>query len=228
MTGKHAYRTMEILEATTGNRSYWHDKQHPEVTFMDLRVERDGNFISEGYDIDPHHSYTVLPDVQGDYRQLPFDDSTFDLVVFDPPHLVTNNGMKKLHGILKRQYGCLHAETWQRDIRLAFRELFRVMADHATLTFKFCDYHIGFNEILDEIPHEPMYGTTVKSGTHSTRWITFNKPNEMRNNENRVIESSSRTESSPPTIDPDQRTLNISLDRDSSSGISHRSNIGDE
>jgi hypothetical protein len=198
---------MEILEATTGNRSYWHDKHHPEVTFMDLRVELDGNFTIQGYDYDRNRSYTVSPDVQADYRELPFDDSTFDLVVFDPPHLVTNNGMKKLHGILKRQYGCLHAQTWQRDMRLAFEELFRVMADHATLTFKFCDYHIGFNEILDEIPHEPMYGTTVKSGTHSTRWITFNKPMRLRSPENRTETSSLTNESRSQQTHPDQTTI---------------------
>ena len=228
MTGKHAYRTMEILEATAGGRSYWYDKQHPEVTFIDLRVERDGAFYKRGYDIDNKKNYTILPDIQADYRKLPFLDSTFDLVVFDPPHFTSNQGMKKLSGIFRRKYGNLHAENWQRDIRLAFGELFRVMADHATLTFKFSDYHIGFTEILDQVPHEPMYGTTIRSGTHSTRWITFNKPNEMRSPENKVIESSSKTEATPHTVHPDQSTLNISSNTDSPSGISHRANMGDE
>jgi len=176
---------MRILEATAGGRSYWNDKEHPETVFMDMRVEPDGDFLVQGYDQDNPNIkkvgyYTVLPHLQADFRNLPFPDRTFDLVVFDPPHLVTNNGMKKLDGIIKRKYGCLHAETWPRDIHDAFVELFRVMADHATLTFKFCDYHIGFEEILSVIPQEPLYGTTIMSKTHSTRWITFNKPMEMR------------------------------------------------
>jgi len=178
---------MRILEATAGGRSYWHDKEHPETVFMDMRVERDGDFVVRGYDQDnpnikkeKQSDYTVFPDLQADYRNLPFADRTFDLVVFDPPHLVTSDGMEKLSGIMKRKYGCLHAETWPRDIHDAFVELFRVMADHATLTFKFCDYDIGFEEILSVLPQEPLYGTTIMSKTHSTRWITFNKPMQMR------------------------------------------------
>jgi len=154
---------------------------------MDMRVERDGDFSVRGYDQDnpnikkeKQSDYTVFPDLQADYRNLPFADRTFDLVVFDPPHLVTSDGMEKLSGIMKRKYGCLHAETWPRDIHDAFVELFRVMADHATLTFKFCDYDIGFEEILSVLPQEPLYGTTIMSKTHSTRWITFNKPMQMR------------------------------------------------
>jgi len=176
---------MRILEATAGGRSYWHDKQHPETVFMDLRLEKESGFVWEGYDVENSKrpskgNYTVLPHLQADYRNLPFANRTFDLVVFDPPHLVTNNGMKKLHGIMKRKYGALHAETWQNDMRLAFNELFRVMKDTASLNFKFCDYHIGFQEILDVIPQEPLYGTTVRSGHHETRWLAFNKPMSMR------------------------------------------------
>jgi len=176
---------MRILEATAGGRSYWHDKDHPETVFIDMRVERDDKFVVRGYDqnnpdVERTGQYTVLPHLQADFRNLPFPDRVFDLVVFDPPHFVTNNGMEKLSGIIKRKYGCLHAETWPRDIHDAFVELFRVMADHATLTFKFSDVDIGFEEILSVIPQEPLYGTTIKSTTHSTRWITFNKPIKMR------------------------------------------------
>ena len=175
---------MKILEATAGGRSYWHDKEHPETVFMDMRVEGDNRFLYNGYDMKnastPGSDYVVLPDVQADYTNLPFRDRTFDLVVFDPPHLVTNDGMEKLSGIMKRKYGCLEAETWPRDMHLAFTELFRVMRDHATLTFKFNDYHIGFNQILDVIPQEPLYGTTIKSSKHQTRWLAFNKPMKMR------------------------------------------------
>jgi hypothetical protein len=176
---------MKILEATCGARSYWRDKQHPETVFVDLRVESDPEFSFAEYDIDgairrKPGSYSILPDIQADYRQLPFDDRSFDLVVFDPPHMVTNSGMKNLSGIMKRKYGSLRAETWQRDLNAAFCELFRVMTDFATLTFKFWDGDIGFDQVLEQIPAEPLYGTTSKSGTHETRWLTFNKPERLR------------------------------------------------
>jgi len=176
---------MKVLEATAGGRSYWHDKEHPETVFMDMRVEHDAGFTFEGYDMencDSSHpgNYRILPDLQADYRNLPFPDGTFDLVVFDPPHLTTNNGMKKLSGIMQRKYGTLQAETWPRDLKLAFDELFRVMCDHATLNFKFNDYSIGFEQILNVIPQQPLYGTTIKSAKHETRWLAFNKPMEMR------------------------------------------------
>lgn len=30
----------------------------------------------------------VEPDVVGDFRDIPFEDNTFNMVVFDPPHLL--------------------------------------------------------------------------------------------------------------------------------------------
>jgi len=176
---------MKILEATCGARSYWREKEHPETVFIDLRFEKHPNFSWEGYDIDGAKRrkpapYEIVPDIQADYKTLPFQDRTFDLVVFDPPHMVTKSGMKRLSGIVKRKYGALRAETWQRDLSLAFFELFRVMTDRATLTFKFWDGDIGFENVLEVIPGEPLYGTTSKSGKHDTKWLTFNKPRRLR------------------------------------------------
>ena len=36
-----------------------------------------------GMDIDPKHN----PDVVGDNTDMPFDDASFDVVVYDPPHI---------------------------------------------------------------------------------------------------------------------------------------------
>lgn len=51
----------------------------------------------------------VTPDVVADFRDMPFEDNTYDLIVFDPPHL-------KLAGpnssIMKAQYGQLDKDNW--------------------------------------------------------------------------------------------------------------------
>jgi hypothetical protein len=170
---------MRILEATAGGRSYWFDKENHETVFCDMRIE-DPGFLEENMDSNENPGYSVRPQIQADYRRLPFPSNTFDHVVFDPPHLVTNHGMAKLTGVMKRKYGCLKAETWPDDLRRAFIELFRVMKDTATISFKFSDHHIGFDRVLEPIPPDPLYGTTVRAGDKETRWLTFNKPVEMR------------------------------------------------
>jgi SAM-dependent methyltransferase len=91
----------------------------------------------------------------------------------------TSQGMKQLTGYVKQKYGALHAETWQADLRAAFKELWRVLRPGGTLTFKFANNSIPFEDVLDELPEDPMYGTTCnnRNGTQ-TRWFTFYKPRE--------------------------------------------------
>lgn len=58
-----------ILDCTANRRRMWEGVvRAPAPIFMDL---------------DP----TVGPDVVGDFRALPFPDASFDVLVFDPPHL---------------------------------------------------------------------------------------------------------------------------------------------
>ena len=52
-------------------------------------------------DIDPSHPI----DVAADFMSLPFSDSSFDIVVFDPPHLPTAAASENSSGIWKRRYG---------------------------------------------------------------------------------------------------------------------------
>jgi SAM-dependent methyltransferase len=64
-------RPEAILDATANTRKFWAGTTRP-VTFLD---------------IDPKYH----PDVVGDFRAMPFGDGSFDVVVFDPPH-VPNQG----------------------------------------------------------------------------------------------------------------------------------------
>ena len=49
----------------------------------------------------------IKPDVIMDFRNMPFEDNTFSLVVFDPPHLVRageNSWLAKKYGRLPKDW----------------------------------------------------------------------------------------------------------------------------
>lgn len=68
---------MRILDACCGSRMFWYDKNDSRTTFMDKRCYHEQ--LATGHVVD------VSPDIQADFTAMPFDDESFDLVVFDPP-----------------------------------------------------------------------------------------------------------------------------------------------
>lgn len=68
-----------ILDMCFGSRMFWHDKSDPRAVFIDNRAEQ--HTLCDG------RSLVISPDVIADFRQLPFADEYFPVVVFDPPHL---------------------------------------------------------------------------------------------------------------------------------------------
>lgn len=70
----------KILDACCGSRMFWFAKNNENVVFMDNRQE--SCTLQDGRKLE------VNPDVIGDFTKMPFDDETFYLVVFDPPHLL--------------------------------------------------------------------------------------------------------------------------------------------
>ena len=81
MTEKH------ILDATCGSRTIWFQKDHPMAVYMDCREEH-GTVIWKSTKNDSVRTIDVSPDLIADFTDMPFDDNSFDLVVFDPPHLL--------------------------------------------------------------------------------------------------------------------------------------------
>lgn len=57
---------------------FWFDRSNEDVTFMDNR-EVDTT-LCDGRNL------VIKPDVIGDFRNMPFENETFYMVVFDPPH----------------------------------------------------------------------------------------------------------------------------------------------
>ena len=149
---------IRILDACCGSRMFWFDKAEPHTTYIDRREEQ---FEIHGKKIN------VKPDVVADFRNMPFDDETFNLVVFDPPHLkhVGQNS------IMKAQYGQLDKDNWKEDILNGFGECMRVLKVGGTLVFKWSDCQINVKEVLSAIPFRPLFGQ--QRGT--THWMTFMK-----------------------------------------------------
>lgn len=65
----------------------WFDRGHPDAVFGDRRSETltvTDRSHGKRYGT---RTLTVCPDMLMDFRALPFEDGTFRLVAFDPPHL---------------------------------------------------------------------------------------------------------------------------------------------
>lgn len=104
-----------ILDACCGSRMFWFDKSNKNTVFMDNRTLEDT--LCDG------RTLSVNPDVIGDFRNIPFDDNTFKLVVFDPPHLIHAGE----NSWLAKKYGVLDINTWKKDLKQGFQECMRVL-----------------------------------------------------------------------------------------------------
>lgn len=147
-----------ILDACCGSRMFWFDKQNENTLYMDNRRFRDT--LCDG------RKLIVNPDVVADFRDMPFEDNTFYLVVFDPPHLVTVGE----NSWLAKKYGKLSPD-WKQDIAQGFRECMRVLKPNGTLIFKWNEEQITLKEILKVIGLKPLFGNK-RSKTH---WLVFMK-----------------------------------------------------
>ena len=139
----------------------WFDKQNPLAVYMDCR---DAEYtLCDGRRLEVH------PDVVADFRQMPFPDGSFRLVVFDPPHL------KKLgeNAWMAKKYGRL-LPTWETDIKAGFDECMRVLENYGVLIFKWNETRVTVKRILEIISAKPLFGH--KSGKASkTHWMCFMK-----------------------------------------------------
>jgi len=150
-----------ILDPCCGSRMFWFDKQNQDVVFGDIR--------SETHILCDNRVLNINPDEIMDFRNLPFEDSSFHLVVFDPPHLKhlgQNSWMAKKYGVLNK--------NWETDIKKGFDECMRVLKPNSTLIFKWNEDQIKTKDLLNVIQSQPLFGH--KSGKNSkTIWMAFFK-----------------------------------------------------
>jgi len=150
-----------ILDACCGSKMFWFDKNNPNVLFNDIRSEK--HVLCDGRELN------ISPDTQHDFKDLPFPDNSFKLVVLDPPHF---NKLGKTSWMAKK-YGVLFP-TWEQDINQGFNECMRVLDEFGTLIFKWNSSQIPLNKIIEVIGQQPLFGhTSGKNGM--TTWLAFMK-----------------------------------------------------
>lgn len=148
----------KILDACCGSRMFWFNREHKDVIYMDIRNFEDT--LCDGRKLE------VKPDIVGDFRDMPFEDNSFYMVTFDPPHLLKagqNSWLRKKYGVL--------GQDWKQDISKGFNECMRVLKPNGTLIFKWNEDQIKLSDILKVIGQEPLVGNR-RSKTH---WLVFMK-----------------------------------------------------
>jgi hypothetical protein len=142
---------------------FWFDKAHDHVLYVDKRAAAKGHIS-----LRPNHE--VKPDEIVDFRSMPYDDQSFKMVVFDPPHILA----RKSDGIMAKRYGSLDRETWRDDLRAGFTECWRVLETFGVLIFKWSSAEVPLKEVLECFPKRPLFGHPTNSKA-STHWLCFMK-----------------------------------------------------
>ena len=151
----------KILDACCGSRMFWFDKNNPDVLFTDIRELE--TTLCDG------RTLKVKPDMLVDFREMPFEDNSFKLVVFDPPHMIKlgkESWMAKKYGVL--------LPSWELDLKTGFDECMRVLEEGGFLVFKWNESQVTVSKVLSLIPYRPLLGHTT--GRQSkTMWLLFMK-----------------------------------------------------
>ena len=155
----------KILDSCCGGRMFWYDKNNKDTLYCDNRTVSKGNFKNNW-----NPNWSINPDVVCDFRNMPFPDNTFKMVIYDPPHL-TSGSMKS---VINMKYGLLNKDTWQDDLLAGFNECWRVLEIHGVLIFKWNEANIKVSDLLRSFPVAPLFGDfTGKTG--KTIWLSFLK-----------------------------------------------------
>lgn len=170
-----------ILDATSAFRSMWFNKNNPLVDYFDKSSDDDLNKRRSKYNnlcgtTKFRYWNPKNKTIQGTWAKLSFPDNTYKMVVFDPPHKKKLGEKSKF----KQIYGELSPETWQRDLKQAFTEFFRVLQPYGFLILKWGSDDVSYKEILACSPIKPLYGN-ITNGTNKhkksrTYWFCFMKP----------------------------------------------------
>lgn len=149
------------LDMCCGSKMFWFEKQNQGVVYGDMRNE--SHVLCDG------RSLAINPDVRFDFTEMPFRDSTFKLVVFDPPHLVDlgkSSWMAKKYGILNK--------GWREEIHQGFQEGFRVLQEYGVLIFKWSEVQIKVSEVIKLSGKAPLFGH-ISGKAANVHWISFMK-----------------------------------------------------
>ena len=158
-------KRMKILDVCCGSKMFWYDKQEPHTTYMDIRKA-----VYTAIDRGNERKIEINPDIQADWKNIPFDDETFDLVIFDPPHLVRAGKTSWL----AKKYGTIDLMTWPNEFHKAFQEIMRVLKPTGTMIFKWNEDQIPIKEVFKAFGQQPILGDMCSK----TKWSVFIKEDE--------------------------------------------------
>lgn len=147
-----------ILDACCGSRMFYFDKYNPDVIYADNREVE--TTLCDG------RTLLVKPDVKMDFRNMPYEDNSFKVIVFDPPHLIhagTESWLAKKYGILPTE--------WKPYLTSGFNECMRVLEPDGLLVFKWNEEQIKLSSILKVFNQKPLLGDQ----RGKTRWLIFIK-----------------------------------------------------
>lgn len=172
-----------ILDATVNTGRFWEGSTRKVI----------------GMDIDPKFK----PDVVGDNRDMPFEDSSFDVIVYDPPH-IPNQGKDKKKDF-KDRFGLNLKSSAANGYNLNHlyapftAEAYRVLRPEGILLCKIADYvhghrfqwahielvkaaeFVGFTacDCIVKIRKGPIVDPRWKKAHHARRqhcyWLVFRK-----------------------------------------------------
>jgi len=169
-----------ILDATAGNRTMWKRKQSDNIIYIDIEKQLE-----------------VKPTIYADDRQLPFRNSVFDTIFFDPPHQYGGGSLlftspyhtEKFRTISKRKapptyYGWDKYKTKAQLLRYlsdSSKEFRRVLKDDGLLWMKWSDVSINLHTILAlltdwrELMRIEFKGGFRWGGEQKTYWLCLEK-----------------------------------------------------
>ena len=154
----------DIIDVCCGGKAFWFNKQNPRVIFCDKRDLGDITLCN-------NQTITIKPDVVCDFQNLPFENESFNLAVFDPPHLIDKSDT----AWLVKKYGTLPKE-WQPVLQKGFAECMRVLKPNGVLIFKWNEVEVKTNEIIDILGFQDKLLFGHKSGKRSnTNWLVYMK-----------------------------------------------------
>ena len=147
-----------VLDACCGSRMFYFDKENPDVVFADNRELE--TTLCDG------RTLLIKPDVKMDFRNMPYQDNTFKVVVFDPPHL----NQAGVTSWLAQKYGVL-PKNWIPYLKQGFDECMRVLETDGLLVFKWNENQIKLSDVLKVFGKKPLLGD--RRG--KARWMIFIK-----------------------------------------------------
>jgi len=157
----------QIIDVCCGSRMFWFDKEDPDVEFCDKRELSVAKRFGQKFNAVRH--IEIHPTTKCDFTALPFENDSFYLAVFDPPHLL-KAGEKSW---LAMKYGTLD-DNWPKMLHDGFWECMRVLKPNGTLIFKWSEVQIPLKDVLKAINAKPLFGN--RSGKHmNTHWLCFMK-----------------------------------------------------